>query len=180
MNIFKNKNLRAFTRIVDFRLTKMFNIFAWRRTELSQRRKFTTGFTLIELLVVISIITFLSSVILAEMQSTRKKAKISSTKQMALNMRTESEVYYSNNSWIFYTGFPVLTSGTISTDIQAGTGLGFLGSEKTVELINAMRRQTGGSAFYMITSNSWAISFDLTPLVFDNGIIKKLMLLHHS
>ncbi len=55
------------------------------------------GFALIELLVVMSIITFLSSVILVSLQSARNKAKVASIKTMATQLRNQAELYYNEN-----------------------------------------------------------------------------------
>jgi len=60
--------------------------------------RFSRGFTLIELLVVIAIIGILSSVVLASLNSARKKGRdarrISDVKQLQLAL----ELYYDNNS----------------------------------------------------------------------------------
>ena len=55
------------------------------------------GFTLIELLVVISIISLLSSVIIAALNNARSKAKLSNVKQLMVQLRNEMILYYSNN-----------------------------------------------------------------------------------
>ena len=75
----------------------------------------TKGFTLIELLVVIAIIGILSSVVLASLNTARRKARdakrISDLKQLQLAL----EMYYDDHS-----GYPVSTSysgiGTALTD----------------------------------------------------------------
>jgi prepilin-type N-terminal cleavage/methylation domain-containing protein len=55
------------------------------------------GFTLIELLVVISIISLLSSVILASLSSARAKAKGAKQKGDLIQLRTAIEAYYNDN-----------------------------------------------------------------------------------
>ncbi len=60
-------------------------------------RKTTTGFTLIELLVVISIIGFLSSVVLASMNTAREKAQVSAYRSYLKQVMTALEMYKNDN-----------------------------------------------------------------------------------
>jgi prepilin-type N-terminal cleavage/methylation domain-containing protein len=59
-------------------------------------RKTTTGFTLVELLVVISIISFLSSIVLASLNTARQKAKITAIKAEMGEFVKALEIYRSN------------------------------------------------------------------------------------
>jgi prepilin-type N-terminal cleavage/methylation domain-containing protein len=56
------------------------------------------GFTLIELLVVISIISLLSSVILAALNTARLKGADASIKANLITVRTQSTLYYDTNN----------------------------------------------------------------------------------
>jgi prepilin-type N-terminal cleavage/methylation domain-containing protein len=55
------------------------------------------GFTLIELLVVISIISMLTSVVLASLSDSRKKARDAQRIQSLVQLRTALEMYYADN-----------------------------------------------------------------------------------
>jgi prepilin-type N-terminal cleavage/methylation domain-containing protein len=55
------------------------------------------GFTLIELLVVISIVSLLSSVILASLKSARNKASDSAIKEQMSEIRNQIELYHSTH-----------------------------------------------------------------------------------
>lgn len=68
------------------------------------------GFTLIELLVVIAIIGMLSSVVLASMNSARKKARDARRLSDAKSLQTALELYYSDNGGTYPT-----TNGQVST-----------------------------------------------------------------
>jgi prepilin-type N-terminal cleavage/methylation domain-containing protein len=63
------------------------------------------GFTLIELLVVISIISLLSSIVLASVNTAREKGRSSAIKQGALQMVTALELHHS--TYGTYSGFVV-------------------------------------------------------------------------
>lgn len=64
------------------------------------------GFTLIELLVVIAIIGLLSAVMLAPIQSSRKKARDAKRSSEMKNIQTALQVYFDDNGT-----YPVVTAG---------------------------------------------------------------------
>lgn len=55
------------------------------------------GFTLIELLVVVAIISLLSSIVMASLNSARAKSDDAFVKQQLMAMRTAAELYYQTN-----------------------------------------------------------------------------------
>ncbi len=55
------------------------------------------GFTLIELLVVVSIISLLSSIVFASLNSARSKARDARRKEDVLQIRNALELYYNDN-----------------------------------------------------------------------------------
>lgn len=61
-------------------------------------KKFWSGFTLIELLVVIAIISLLSSVVLASLNSTRKKARDARRLSDMKQIQTALALYYDVNN----------------------------------------------------------------------------------
>ena len=76
------------------------------------RTKRVAGFTLIELLVVIGIIGILSSIVLASLQTSRKKALDAAVKLELVEARTAIEIYGASRNDIFAATCPVcLTSG---------------------------------------------------------------------
>ena len=85
--------------------------------------KSSRGFTLIELLVVIAIIGILASIVLASLNSARKKGRdarrVSDMKQLQLAL----ELYYDANS----SSYPLLAFGNVS-GLTALTTAGFISS----------------------------------------------------
>lgn len=69
--------------------------------------KANKGFTLIELLVVIAIIGLLSSVVLASMNSARKKSRDARRQQDLKSLQVALELFFDTNG-----GYPVQTTGT--------------------------------------------------------------------
>lgn len=92
------------------------------------------GFTLIELLVVIAIIGILSSVVLASMNSARKKSRDARRQQDLKGISTALELYYDQN------GYYPQGSGTAGTagEVDPTTGTGPLEILKTSNFINAI------------------------------------------
>ncbi|VAW32050.1 hypothetical protein MNBD_CPR01-601 [hydrothermal vent metagenome] len=78
------------------------------------------GFTLIELLVVIAIIGILSSVVLASLNTARKKGNDAAVKSNLATIQTQAQLYYDDNSNKFSsTGSQVNETGDCSA--TAGT-----------------------------------------------------------
>jgi len=83
----------GFTQLVDFRLTKMRNIFAWKQKDLLPRRKFTTGFTLIEMMVSVSIfaiVVMISMTAILSVVDSNKKAQSLKSVMNNLNFALET------------------------------------------------------------------------------------------
>lgn len=108
------------------------------------------GFTLIELMVVISIISFLSSIILTFVNSARDKAKDAVIRSQLASMRSAAEVYYNGNG---------LSYGATSANCDFGmfTDAGMQLIKNKVEIDNG----TGAVGCNSI-STAWAVK---TPLV---------------
>ncbi len=81
------KSKQGFTRLVDFGDTIS------SRTK-SASPKFTTGFTLIELLVVVAIISLLSGVVMASLNSARNKAKDAAVMVTVRELQNALELYH--------------------------------------------------------------------------------------
>ena len=80
-------------------------------------RNSSKGFTLIELLVVIAIIGILSSVVLASLNSARAKGADANVKSNLANMRSQAELYYSNNG----DSYGTFANNTCPVAVQAGS-----------------------------------------------------------
>ena len=102
------------------------------------------GFTLIELLVVIAIIGILSSVVLASLNSARKKGRdarrIADVKQIQLAL----ELYYDANGT-----YPAAISGT---ELTAPGYIATNPKDPTTSAVYAYDQITSGSAYYLGTN----------------------------
>ena len=116
----------------------------------NKKMKFKKGFTLIELLVVISIISFLSSVVMTTLNSARDKGTDAAIKTSLTNMRAQGGIYFSTAG--NYTGF--------CSDETINKALVFAASSTKVAI---QKNATGGVGFVTcnITTNGWAIQAPL-------------------
>src|SRR3989344_3863695 len=86
----------------------------------------TRGFTLIELLVVISIISLLSSVILASLNSARGKAHDAARRQGLVQMRNALELYrVENGRYPVHSGSYCMSGGVAEADALNGLSPGW-------------------------------------------------------
>ncbi|HFC11141.1 MAG TPA: type II secretion system protein [Candidatus Kaiserbacteria bacterium] len=76
------------------------------------------GFTLIELLVVIAIIGILSSVVLASLNTARKKGNDAAVKSNLATVQTQAQLYYDDNSNKF-SGTGSQVNGTANCDVAS-------------------------------------------------------------
>ena len=109
-------------------------------------KKYKSGFTLIELLVVISIISLLSSVVLASVKTGREKAQITKTVAEMKSVQAALELY--RDKFGFYPGVDKDYSGTLTnynydedsdgyvTSGLQSNGSGALDTLFTTELVN--------------------------------------------
>ncbi len=115
---FKKKFLRGFTRptfsLICCRFFQKSNVFYINKKITTRQPKKLGGFTLIELLVVIAIIGILSSVVLANLNSARQKARdvkrIADVKQLQLAL----ELYFDANNGQFPANLNLLKPNFIS------------------------------------------------------------------
>ena len=126
------------------------------------------GFTLIELLLVMSIISFLSTVIMAAVNEARGGARLAVIGQEIDSLNVESNIYYTGRGSF---------SETIKTKDDCPTSpeqeWGFLGSTGGLNLINSIKKTTGDvGANCAISPSSWAIEFQADPsIVSDFNLI---------
>lgn len=117
------------------------------------KSKKTQGFTLIELLVVIAIIGVLASVIVMNLTSTKDKSANAGVKANLTTVRSQAEIYYTNNNYSY---------GTYSGQCPsiAGSGNVFVDS-KMVGAINSAKGVGGGSAVCWANGTQWSVAVQL-------------------
>jgi len=93
-----------------------------------QERKVIQGFTLIELLVVISIIGLLSTILLANFNSMRERARDAERESDLRNIKTALRLYYND-----FDKYPKSSSGEIQGCGDDGTGACTWGGSFSVE-----------------------------------------------
>lgn len=124
------------------------------------------GFTLIELLVVISIISLLSSVVLASLQDSRNKAKFATTKEMFLQVRNQMELYYSAHG-NYGTDDTGITYGFFHPTSYSTYNNGLFDTEDDMKnILNGITDKTGNDFIaYGYNKNSWAVATSVAKIV---------------
>lgn len=128
---------------------------------------FKRGFTLIELLVVVAIIGILASVVLASLNSSRKKTKDARAKKEMVSMITSAELYYSScyNRYNNNAGFavavtmaplPTATTGCANSSIFSDT------QSNTRNLLLALQGDaTAISGYVTAPGDAWSVAATL-------------------
>ena len=121
------------------------------------------GFTLIELLVVIAIIGILSSVVLSELNRARIKGADSAVKSQLAGLRSQAELFYTENGAVYASG-TFVTAATACPTTQpsaSGSDYGIMGSPTFYKSIEAARNASGGLCSYIAGPNYWAVVVQL-------------------
>ena len=124
-------------------------------------KKFKKGFTLLELLVVVAIIAIITSVILVSLGDSKNKGADASVKSNLGTIRSQSEIFYSNNDNKFLpAGSSTFSIATCPAYNASGTDM--LSKDKVISdaIAEAVKRGTNGSSCY--NSNiAWAVAVGL-------------------
>jgi len=140
-------------------------------------KNFKKGFTLIELLVVVAIIGILASVVLASLSSARTKGADAAVKSNLNTIRSQSELFFSNNGNSF---LPIggSTTATCPTSCAIGSSNMFF-SDKIIcnAIAEATKRGGNGNSCYN-SSSVWAVAVGLkssttTSWCVDSGGMSK-------
>ncbi|MCX6751293.1 MAG: type II secretion system protein [Candidatus Nomurabacteria bacterium] len=125
------------------------------------QKKISGGFTLLELMIVVAIIAILSSVILVALGDSRNKGVDASVKSNLDTIRSESELFYSNNDNSFLPAGGS-TFGIATCPVYNASGTNMLSKDKTIAdaLAEAVKRGTNGSSCYNSNLN-WAMAVGL-------------------
>jgi prepilin-type N-terminal cleavage/methylation domain-containing protein len=111
-------------------------------------------FTLIELLVVIGIIGVLSAVVLASLNSARIKGADASVKSNLANMRSQADLWYSNNSETYGT-WNAGTKATCPVAVVAGS---IMNDPNIIKAIASALSAAGNGTSCQVSGGSYAIA----------------------
>ena len=125
----------------------------------------TSGFTIIELLVVISIISLLTSVILAGLNETKINATKSRLVQEMISIRTASEIYKNDNKVYPTTIVQLVPTYMKTTPVNPyATGIQFLlGTETNATTFSCGSDIDNGRLFVWTVINVSGIPITLAP-----------------
>ncbi len=123
---------------------------------------FKKGFTLIELLVVVAIIGILASVVLSSVNSARTKAGDAAVKSNLGTVRSQSEVFYSNNGNSYLpAGGTMHGIGACPTPYNAGGGNMLVRDRNMFDaIVQATAKGSGVNSCYN-SSGLWAVAVGL-------------------
>jgi prepilin-type N-terminal cleavage/methylation domain-containing protein len=121
------------------------------------------GFTLIELLVVVAIVGILSAVVLSSVTSARSKSSDAAIKSNLNTVRSQSELFYSNN------GNSFLPAGGSAAGVQncaslvySGVANYMLARDKTIaEAIVEAKNKGGNGVWCGNSASAWGVAVGL-------------------
>lgn len=136
-------------------------------------KKLKKGFTLLEILVVVALIGIMSAIGMAALSSARNKGQDAYIKATVTNIKTQGEVFYSNNSSTYgtITGDGVSVSGLDSLCVQTGSIFASDeegGLKKSIYVLNEKSAEdilcSSGVEWSSdpVVSNSWAMAIKLS------------------
>jgi type IV pilus assembly protein PilE len=126
-------------------------------------KKFNKGFTLIELLVVIAIIGVLASVILASLNSARKKGADAAVKSNLNSARTQAEILYDDPGCYTPAGGTCLAGGFARGTCTYATANTIFNDATIHSQIAGAQNAAGGLTSCIETANDagWAVAVQL-------------------
>jgi len=144
------------------------------------KTKINLGFTLIELLMVVAIIALIASVVLTALGNSRNSASDASAKANLGAVRSQSELFFSNNNLSFLpAGGSTFSIATCPAYNASGTNM--LSKDKIIAdaIAEAVKQNKNGSSCYN-SWTAWAVAVGLksnanTSWCVDSGGASKLV-----